>query len=113
MFGCGYAALCYGRLISPTVAKQRIHERKCQRPHWYGDELHVGQHQLGSSIDRQRTGPGRMPCATMLFVPYLLLDDGERGHFVDRFTGATSLAALDWQPVATLDGVAIYDLPAK
>ena len=47
------------------------------------------------------------------FVPFLLLDDGERGHFVDRFTGATSLAALDWQPVATLDGVAIYDVTAK
>ena len=44
------------------------------------------------------------------FVPYLLLDDGERGQFVDRFTGATALAALDWQPVATLDGVAIYAL---
>jgi hypothetical protein len=47
------------------------------------------------------------------FVPYLLLDDGERGQFVDGFTGATALAALDWQPVATLDGVAIYALPAK
>jgi hypothetical protein len=47
------------------------------------------------------------------FVPFLLLDDGERGHFVDRFMGATSLAALDWQPVAAFDGVAIYDVTAK
>ena len=44
------------------------------------------------------------------YAPYFLLDDGERGHFVDRFSSATSLAALDWQPVATLDGVAIYDV---
>jgi len=44
------------------------------------------------------------------YVPFLLLDDDERGHFVDRFTGATSLAALDWEPVAALDGVAIYDV---
>jgi dolichyl-phosphate-mannose-protein mannosyltransferase len=47
------------------------------------------------------------------YAPFLLLDDDERGHFVERFTGATSLAALDWPPVATLDGVAIYDVAAK
>ena len=47
------------------------------------------------------------------YAPYLLLDDSERGHFVDRFTGATSLAALDWQPTAEFDGVAIYDVSAK
>jgi hypothetical protein len=47
------------------------------------------------------------------FVPFLLLDDSERGLFVDRFTGATSLAALDWQPVAVFDGVAIFDATAK
>ena len=47
------------------------------------------------------------------YVPFLLLDDGERGHFVERFTGATSLAALDWQPAAEFDGVAIYDVTAK
>ena len=44
------------------------------------------------------------------YAPYLLLDLGEREHFVARFSGATPLADLDWQPVATVDRVAIYDL---
>jgi hypothetical protein len=44
------------------------------------------------------------------YSPFLLLDDDERGQFVGRFTGATSLAALNWQPVATFDGAAIYNL---
>jgi hypothetical protein len=44
------------------------------------------------------------------YAPFLILDDGERELFVARFSGVTPLAALDWTPVATIDGVAIYDL---
>jgi dolichyl-phosphate-mannose-protein mannosyltransferase len=44
------------------------------------------------------------------YSTFLILDDGERELFVARFTGVTPLAGLDWPPVATMDGVAIYDL---
>jgi hypothetical protein len=43
------------------------------------------------------------------YIPYLVLDDDERGEFVQRFSRATTLGTLDWPPVVAIDGVTIYD----
>lgn len=46
------------------------------------------------------------------YPPYLLLDEGEEADFRKRFHGQSALAALDWWPVAMIQGrlVRIYDL---
>lgn len=38
------------------------------------------------------------------YRPFLLLEEPERRQFSERFAGHTSLAALDWQPIATYWG---------
>jgi hypothetical protein len=43
------------------------------------------------------------------FIPYFLLDAGERREFVERFSSTTRLGTLDWQPVAVVHAVALYD----
>ncbi len=46
------------------------------------------------------------------YRPYLLVEDWERSHFQSRFAGYSSLAALDWQPVAVYGSVSrsmLYD----
>ena len=43
------------------------------------------------------------------FIPYFLLDAGEKREFVERFSPTTRLGTLDWQPVAVVHAVALYD----
>lgn len=38
------------------------------------------------------------------YRPYLLIEDWERPQFVERFTGHSTLVALDWPPVASYSG---------
>ena len=43
------------------------------------------------------------------FIPYFVLDAGERREFVERFSQTTRLGKLDWQPVAVVHAVALYE----
>jgi len=46
--------------------------------------------------------------------PYLVLDDEERGTFRERFASVSTTGALDWTPVATLNGIVdVYDLATR
>jgi hypothetical protein len=48
------------------------------------------------------------------YAPFLVLDENEKGDFVARFSGATRLAAIESRrPVATFEGVEIYDLSQR
>ena len=46
------------------------------------------------------------------YHPYFLIEDWERGQFVDRFRDHSAVATLDWPPFATYEGgtnAAIFD----
>ena len=45
------------------------------------------------------------------YVPFLVLETWEEPQFRDRFAGHSAIGALDWDPIASLDGVNIYALP--
>ena len=79
--------------------------------------LHSGSAQYYSgrlSVRYDFMPPDRLDAAVEHFrhqgyIPYFLLDDDEKRAFVERFSAATPLGKLDWQPVAAIDGAAIYD----